>query len=300
MKWDIFNGKIKKEYYGYMMFSFIFTSLISLGGSAIGVLIVYGVISGTSTASLISTIIAFVLGVIFIIQSPIFIFLELFAIRNYPKYEKIRKRMFNSDCYFVGCDSFEYRGPTRGRIGRRNKTAFDLITYTTELEKGIKETRFYSKYKKYCLLGITMGLIGFVGMFAIMILGDNKSILPKALQNDNIIIFMAIVIPIVFFALMISLYIRAINVLQEAKFAPIEDRFALCDSLAEIAVRRSNKKHKFGYNVDQIKEIEAIVNNSDASVELKIEEKNGRLACFKLIDSEKKHRFFSGYFIQKR
>ncbi len=300
MKWDIFNGKIKKEYYSYMMFFFIFHSLLQIALSGVGIVFILAAIMGKITPpSLIATIIAFVLGIIFIIQSPVFIFLQLFAIRNYPKYEKIRKRMYNSDCYFVGCDSFEYNGKPKGRLGRRNKIAFDLITTITEMEKGIKETKYYSKYKTYSALSFTMALIGLVGMFAIMILGDNKSILPKVLQNDNVIIFMAIAFPVICLVFAISFFRRAVNISSEAQFAPLESRFALCDSLAEIAVRKSNKKYKFWYNVDQIKEIEDIVNDSGESVEFKLEEKNGRLACFKLIDTVEKYTVFSGYFIQK-
>ena len=302
MKWDIFNGKIKKEYYGYMMFTFIFTSLLSLALSGVGVVFTSAAITGKITPpSLISTIIVFVSGLIFLIQSPVFIFLQLLVIRNYPKYEKIRKRMYNSDCYFVGCDSFEYNGKPRGIWGRRNKAAFDLVTTTTELEKGVKGTKLYPKYRMYSLLSCTSSLIGLVSMFSMFaLLGDNKTILPKELQNDNLIIFMTIVISIAFLGLAISFYIRAMNVAIYAPLIEFESRFAWYDSLTEIAVRRSKGKHKFGYRVDQIKEIEAIVNNSGESLELKIEEKNGRIACFKVIDTTKNYTVFSGYFIQKR
>ena len=94
-------------------------------------------------------------------------------------------------------------------------------------------------------------------MFAIIILGDHKTILPKALQNDNIIIFMVIVLPSIFVGLAIFFYLRAMNVAIYAPLIEFESRFAWYDSLTEIAVRKSKGKHKFGYRVDQIKEIEA-------------------------------------------
>ena len=94
MKKDIFKGKIKKEYFSYILGCMIFFMLLFAVG---GALCIYAFVWGTSGEHVLFT----VFGVVGLLLGGGYVFPQLFVIRNFPKYPKLRRIMFNSDIYFT-------------------------------------------------------------------------------------------------------------------------------------------------------------------------------------------------------
>ncbi len=47
------------------------------------------------------------IGVVVFMLAPFYLVLELLVIRHYPKYKKLRRALFNSDCYFTESNATE-------------------------------------------------------------------------------------------------------------------------------------------------------------------------------------------------
>ena len=178
MKKDIFGGNIKREYFSYVLFTIVFGPLISIG---VGALCTYGLFQIESGAFDIKWYFSIGLTAFFYLFGILYFLLSIFAIRKYPKYPKLRSMLLNSDSYFVGNNSKEYRGHWRGRA------AFDAVTHIAEQNKGLENIKYPKKYKRYIILTI----IGIVLMFAFIFITwkvtENIELLPKAFQNKYVI-----------------------------------------------------------------------------------------------------------------
>ena len=75
------------------------------------------------------------------------------------------------------------------------------------------------------------------------------------------------------------------------------DIIPLTTALADIAVRKNNKKLKFCYNKDQLEQIECLVKSASENAELKIETKGTKLISFKVLDTLNQRVIFTGLFI---
>ena len=107
MKKDIFHGKIKQEYFSYILGYMIFFVLLFI---AVGALCIYASIWGMKTNSSVERLLVATFGVVAFIQAGVYVFLELLVIHNFPKYKKLRRILFNSDIYFTDSTSNEYFG----------------------------------------------------------------------------------------------------------------------------------------------------------------------------------------------
>ena len=125
MKKDIFKGKIKKEYFSYILGYMIFFMLLFTVG---GALCIYAfVLEGSFNVSGERLLLA-TFGVVVFVLGGGYVFPQLFVISNFPKYPKLRRILFNSDIYFTDSTSNEYLGGSRTLQGRRNKAAFEIVT----------------------------------------------------------------------------------------------------------------------------------------------------------------------------
>ena len=182
MKKDIFNGKVKREYIGYMWSSILLATSICL---CVGAMILFTAFqrepgSADRNGLLITSIPFFLYGLWFFSGA-------LFVIRRYPKSQKFVKCFFNSDCYFVGNNSKEYHGTWKG------KRAFELITAAAEQNKGLEGIKYPKNCKVYTALtviGIALMLV-YLGIAYAAI--ENLDVLPKAMQNEGLI-FAALIV----------------------------------------------------------------------------------------------------------
>ena len=151
LKKDIFHGKIKQEYFSYILGYMIFFVLLFI---AIGALCIYASIWGMTTNSSGERLLIASFGVIAFVLAGVYVFLEFLVIHNFPKYQKIRRILFNSDIYFTDSTSSEYLGGSRTLRGRRNKAAFEIVTAIAEAEKemGDKKPVRYTIYSALALL----------------------------------------------------------------------------------------------------------------------------------------------------
>ena len=139
MKKDIFRGKIKKEFVSYIFGCMIFTALFFAG---IGVLCLCTSVWGMAPNSCGERLLVASFGVIFIALAVVYLLLELLVIRKFPKHERIRRSLFNSDIYFTDSTSKEYLG----REGSMNKIAFDMIVESAEQRVSQEMLREISQY----------------------------------------------------------------------------------------------------------------------------------------------------------
>ena len=105
LKKDIFNGKIKKEYFSYILGCMIFFMLLFVVG---GALCIYAFISEGSFHVSGWRLLLATFGVVAFVLGGGYVFPQLFLIRNFPKYPKLRRIFFNSDIYFIDSTSNEY------------------------------------------------------------------------------------------------------------------------------------------------------------------------------------------------
>ncbi len=153
MKKDAFNGKIKHEFVAYMWTSIIVVAVTCLG---CGSLFLY--IAMMKQSDTVDRIVFLILAVLTYFAGVIVPSLIIFAIRNYPKYPKLRKACLNSDCYFVGSESNEFRGHRRG------KAAFAAANYLAEQNKGLENIKYPKKYTLF----ITLLIVGIAFSFGII------------------------------------------------------------------------------------------------------------------------------------
>ena len=290
MKKDIFNGKIKKEYFSYILFYIIFIALLMfvVGGMALGV----GLWANAGPVK--GIIFMRILGVTIIALGIAYIVGCMLVIRKYPKYEKLRRILYNSDCYFTDSESKEYYGRVRGIRGRRYKAAFDLVTSIAEVEKGMGDEKPV-RYTVYSALTLIMAVLGLVSLIAMPFLYENSTVFSNVSQS--FFLFCYISVGFVCIALAILFLIRALKV---AIMAPLENHkwtYELYSSLVDISVRQNKKKLKFWYDKGQLEQIESVVKSASENAELKLETKGNKLVSFKVVDALNQRVIFTGLFI---
>lgn len=286
MKKDIFHGKIKKEYFSYILFYIIFIALLYFvaGGMALYVGL------WANAGPVIGIIFMRILGVAVIALGIAYIVGCMLVIRKYPKYEKLRRILYNSDCYFTDSESKEYYGSR----GRRYKAAFDLVTSIAEVEKGMGDEKPV-RYTVYSALTLIMAVLGLADLIAMPLLYENGTVFSNVSQN--VFLFCYLSVGFVCIALAILFLICALKV---AIMAPLENHkwtYELYSSLVDISVRQNNKKLKFWYDKDQLEHIEGLVKSASENVELKLETKGNKLVSFKVVDTLNQRVIFTGLFI---
>ena len=168
MKKDIFKGKIKKEYYSYILVYIIFFLLLFVVGVA---LCIYAfVLEGSFNVSGERALLV-VFGVGLLALGGGYVFPQLFVISNFPKYPKLRTILFKSDIYFTDSTSNEYLGGSRTLQGRRNKAAFEIVTAVAEAEKRMGNKKPV-RYTVYMVLSILFSVIGLAWLFGALLLFD--------------------------------------------------------------------------------------------------------------------------------
>lgn len=289
-KKDIFNGKIKKEYFSYILIYMIFIALLMLviGGMFLGVGL------WANAGPVLAIIFMRILGVVIIAQGIAYVVGCMLVIRKYPKYEKIRRILYNSDCYFTDSTSNEYFGGSRTIRGRRNKAAFEVVTAFAEAEKGMGDKKPV-RYTVYSALTLIMAVFGLVNLIAMPLLYENGTVFSNVSQN--VFLFCCLSVGFVCVAFAIFFLVRAYKV---ALMAPLENHkwtYKLYSTLADIAVRKNNKKLKFWYDKDQLEQIECLVKSASENAELKLEAKRNKLVSFKVVDTLNQRVIFTGLFI---
>lgn len=176
MKKDIFNGKIKKEYFSYILVYMIFMTLF-FGG--IGGLCLYVAISGMTGDAFGGLFIFSLFGVVGSIFAVLCSVGEMIVIRNFPKHKWLRRILFNSDIYFTESDSDEYRGRRR----RRDIAAFKRVTSMAEAEKRMGGKKKPIKYTVYCALMLLMSVLGLAVLFVVPLLYE-KGIVFQTMSDD--------------------------------------------------------------------------------------------------------------------
>ena len=223
-----------------------------------------------------------------------YVFPQLFLIRNFPKYPKLRRIFFNSDIYFTDSTSSEYLGGSRTLRGRRNKAAFEIVTAIAEAEKEMGDKKPV-RYTIYSALALLFSVIGLTVLIALPLLFDSGTLFPN--MSDGFFAVLLISVAFVCIALAILFLICALKV---GIMAPLENHkwtYELYSALADIAVCKNNKKLKFCYNKDQLEQIEGLVKSASENAELKIETKGTKLISFKVLDTLNQRVIFTGLFI---
>lgn len=291
MKKDIFHGKIKQEYFSYILGYMIFFVLLFI---AIGALCIYASIWGMTTNSSGERLLIASFGVIAFVLASVYVFLEFLVIHNFPKYQKIRRILFNSDIYFTDSTSSEYLGGSRTLRGRRNKAAFEIVTAIAEAEKEMGDKKPI-RYTIYSALALLFSVIGLTVLIALPLLFDSGTIFPN--MSDGFFAVLLISVAFVCVSLAIIFFIRAYRI---ALMAPLENDkwiYELYSVLVDISVRQNNKKLKYWYNIDQFEQIEDLVKSASENAELKLETKGNKLVSFKVVDTLNQRVVFTGLFI---
>ena len=290
MKKDIFKGKIKKEYFSYILGCMIFFMLLFAVG---GALCIYAFalegsfnVSGERLLLAIFGAVAFVLG-------GGYVFPQLFLIRNFPKYPKLRRIFFNSDIYFTDSTSNEYFGGSRTPRGRRNKATFDIVTAVAEAEKGMGNKKPV-RYTVYCVFMLLFGVIGLAYLFAMPLLFENGTIFSN--MSDDVFLFCWISGTVVCIAFAIFFLSRALKVARLSSSQDLKWRFELDKSLVHISVCKSNKMDKFWYDIDQLEKIKKIVKYASPNAELRLEMKGNKTVSFMVVDKTNNSVIFKGLF----
>jgi len=298
LKKDIFNGKIKKEYYSYILTYMIFFTVLLIG---MGALCVYAFVWGMAANSFGERLLIAAFGGIAFALAGVYLFLELLVIHKFPKYEKIRRILFNSDCYFTDSTSNEYIGEVRTVSGRRNKAAFDMVMLCVEQNRGFEDIKYPKKYRIYTILCI----IGIVLMFAYIAvtlkLLENIKSLPQFFQNEYLIFSVFAIVEFVSLILTFFFAFKVGKIRKETRKEYEKFRFGwsfpLYAALSDISVRKSNKKHKFWYDKEQLEQIENLVKSASENAELKLETKGNKAVSFTVIDTLTNRVVFTGSFI---
>ena len=191
MKKDIFNRKIKPEFFTYILASMIIVTLVFVVS---GCWLLYCAISGDidDMTKLVTAILG-VISLLFGVSTP---FLQLFVIRNYPKYPKLRRMSFNSDFYFVGNNDRKLldKWPKNTILGRKTKIVFDIVTIGPEQNKDLENIKFRTKCKVYMILSILFLVLMIATTIFMLIIGLNieKYLIIK--QNEEVFLAIAIIL----------------------------------------------------------------------------------------------------------
>lgn len=291
LKKDIFKGKIKKEYYSYILGYIIFFLLLFVVGLS---LCIYAfVLEGSFNVSGERFLLA-IFGVAAFVLGGGYVFPQLFLIRNFPKYPKLRRILFNSDIYFTDSTSNEYLGGSRTLQGRRNKATFEIVTAVAEAEKRMGNKKPV-RYTVYMVFSILFSVIGLAWLFGALLLFDKGAIFPNI--SDEIFLFLLFSVDIVFVSLAIIFFLRAMKITEKARVEKEGWRLELYTSLIDISVRQNNKKRKFWFESDQLEQIEKLVRSASKNAELKLEKKRNKFEAFTVFDTLNSRVVFTGYFI---
>lgn len=287
MKRDIFHGKIRKEYYSYILVYMIFFLLLLVG---VGALCVCAAIWGMKSNSMGERLLIAAFGTVSLVLAFVYLFLELLVIRRFPKYEKIRRALFNSDLYFTESNSTEYYGRNRWR----DKTAFELVGVFTEAEKGMGNKRPV-RYTVYIALVIVMSVLGLADLVAMPMLYEKGVALADLSDGEFLLFYFSVAIMCI--ALAVFFLSRAFWV---AITVPVEQgrwKYELYNALVGMAVRKNNKKRKFWYSTDQLDRIEDLVKSASDHTELKLETHGSKLVRFFVVDTADGRVVFTGWFV---
>ena len=263
LKKDIFKGKIKKEYYSHILGYIIFFLLLFVVGGALCIFAF--ALEGSFNVSGKRLLLA-MFGVVAFVLGGGYVFPQLFLIRNFPKYPKLRRIFFNSDIYFTDSTSNEYFGGSRTIRARMNKAAFDMVTTLAEAEKRMGN-RKPVRYTVYMVFSILFSVIGLAWLFGALLLFDKGAIFPNI--SDEIFLFLLFSVDIVFISLAIIFFLLAYKVSQISSFEKYRWMYELRSALEDIAVRKNNKKLKYWYDKDQLEQIESLVRSASENAELK-------------------------------
>lgn len=291
-KKDIFNGKIKKEYFSYILGYMIFFALLFVIG---GALCIYAFVWGTSGERVLITM----FGVVGLLLGGGYVFPQLFVIRNFPKYPKLRRIMFNSDIYFTDSTSNEYRGGGRTIQGRMNKAAFGVVTAFAKVEKGMGNKKPI-RYTIYLALVLFISVLGLVALFVMPLLFENGIIFSN--MSDDTFLFCYLFVACICAAFGIFFLNCAFKEGKKATKKNLSWSSELYFTLVDISVRKNavvyknNKKLKYWYDKEQLQKIEGLVKSASPNAELKLITKENRLASFEVIDSLNQRVVFTGWF----
>lgn len=287
MKRDIFHGKIKKEYFSYILVYMIFFLLLLVG---VCVLCVCAAIWGMKSNSMEERLLIAGFGTVTLVLAAVYLFLELLVIRRFPKYERIRRALFNSDRYFTESHSDEYYGRNR----RGDKAAFEMIGVFTEAEKGMGSKR-PARYTVYIALVIVMSALGIADLVVMPMLYEEGIALADLSDGEFALFYFLVAILCI--ALAMFFLSRAFRV---AITAPLEQdrwRYELYNALVGMAVRKNNKKLKFWYSTDQLDRIEDLVRSASDHTELKLETRGNKLVSFQVVDMANGRVIFTGWLV---
>ena len=290
MKKDIFKGKIKKEYFSYILGCMIFFMLLFVVG---GALCIYAFISEGSFHVSGWRLLLATFGVVLFVLGGGYVFPQLFLIRNFPKYPKLRRIFFNSDIYFTDSTSNEYFGGSRTPRGRRNKAAFDIVTAVAEAEKEMGNKKPV-RYTVYCIFMLLFAVIGLAYLFAMPLLFENGTIFSN--MSDDAFLLCWISGTVVCIAFAIFFLSRALKVARLPSSPDLKWRFELDKSLVHISVCKSNKMDKFWYDIDQLEKIKKIVESASPNAELRLEMKGNKTVSFIVVDKTNNSVIFKGLF----
>lgn len=291
MKKDIFNGKIKKEYFSYILGYMIFFMLLFVVGAAL--CICAFLLEGSFNVSG-ERVFMVTLGAGLFVLGGGYVFPQLFVIRNFPKYPKFRRIMLNSDIYFTDSTSNEYFGGSRTLRGRRNKAAFEMVTAITEAEKDMGKKKPV-RYTVSMVLLILFSVSGLVWLFGALLLFEKGAIFSNI--SDKIFLFLLFSVDFLFVFLSIIFFVRAYKIALMSPFENFNRKYELYSALVDISVRQNNKKHKFWYDIDQLEQIEKIVKSASENAELKLETKGNKTVSFTVVDTLNNSVRFTGYFL---
>lgn len=290
MKKDIFKGKIKKEYFSYILGCMIFFMLLFVVG---GALCIYAfVLEGSFNVSGERLLLA-TFGVVSFALGGGYVFPQFFIIRNFPKYPKLRRIFFNSDIYFTDSASNEYFGGSRTLRGRRNKATFEIVTAVAEAEKGMGNKKPV-RYTVYCAFMLFWGVIGLVYLFSMPLLFENGTIFPN--MSEDAFLLCWISGTVVCIVLAIFFLNRALKIARLFTSQNLKWRFELSKLLVHISVRKSHKGDKFWYDIDQLEQIEKMVKSASQNAELKLEKKDNKTVSFTVVDKTNNSVIFNGLF----
>lgn len=269
----------------------IFFILLCIGVGAIGICAsVWGMTPNTPGERFL--IASF--GAISFVLAGVYAFLELLVIRNFPKYPKLRRILFNSDIYFTDSSSDEYFGRRRTIRGHRYKLAFEMVTAFAGVEKRMGN-KVPVRYKIYRALATVMALFELVFLFVTPVLFDKGVVFPKISDGAFVVLFLFVAT--VFMALSISFLICALKVGIMAPWKNDKWAHELYTSLVDLAVRKNNKKLKFWYDIDQLAQIESLVKSASEHAELKLETRKNKIVSFTVIDTLDHRVRFKGSFL---
>ncbi|MBQ7911730.1 MAG: hypothetical protein IJ363_13215 [Clostridia bacterium] len=287
MKRDIFHGKIKKEYFSYILVYMIFFLLLLVG---VGVLCVCAAIWGMKSNSMGERLLIAAFGAVALVLAAVYLFLELLVIRRFPKYERIRRALFNSDRYFTESNSDEYYGRNR----RGDKAAFELVGAFAEAEKGMG-SKHSARYTVYVALVIAMSVLGLADLAVMPMLYEKGVALADLSDGEFALCYFLVAIMCI--ALAVFFLARAFRVAITAPLEQEQWRYELYNALVGMAVRKNNKKLKFWYTTDQLDRIEDLVKSASDHTELKLETQGNKPVRFFVVDTADGRVVFTGWFV---